>query len=97
MNKDTTNVDFSKEKNPKYKQLLQAEYRVIKSRQDLIRKNARIIYERKTDPKDNSALSKRCNDFLLCKIAVFLHFHSSKVRACHQVHREKYAVFVGSP
>lgn len=60
-----TNVDFSKEKNSKYKQLLQAEYRVIKSRQDLIRKNARIVYERKTDSKDHSALSKRCNDFLL--------------------------------
>ena len=58
-------VDFSKEKNLKYKQLLQAEYRVIKSRQDLIRKNARIVYERKTDSKDHSSLSKRCNDFLL--------------------------------
>lgn len=60
-----TNVDFSKEKNLKYRQLLQAEYRVIKSRQDLIRKNARIVYERKTDPGDHSALTKRCNDFLL--------------------------------
>ncbi len=58
-------IDFSKEKNPKYRQLLQAEYRVIKSRQDLIRKNARIVYERKSDPKDLSSLSKRCNDFLL--------------------------------
>lgn len=59
------NVDFSKEGNPKYRQLLQAEYRVIKSRQDLIRKNARIVYERKTDPNDHSSLTKRCNDFLL--------------------------------
>ena len=58
-------IDFSKEKNPKYRQLLQAEYRIIKSRQDLIRKNARIIYERKNDPRDHSSLSKRCNDFLL--------------------------------
>ena len=67
-------VDFSKEKNPKYKQLLQAEYRVIKSRQNLIRKNARIVYERKTDPNDHSSLSKRCNDFrLLEKKALSYH------------------------
>lgn len=60
-----SNVDFSKERNLKYKQLLQAEYRVIKNRQDLIQKNARIVYERKTDPNDHSSLVKRCNDFQL--------------------------------
>lgn len=58
-------VDFSLEKDLRYKQLLQAEYRIIKSRQDLIRKNAEIVYHRKTDPNDHSSLTKRCNDFLL--------------------------------
>lgn len=58
-------VDFSKEKNTRYRKLLQAEYRAIKSRQDLIRKNAKIIYQRQTDPNDNSKLSARCNDFHL--------------------------------
>ena len=37
-------VDFSKEKNLKYKQLLQAEYRVIKSRQDLIQSAAMTFF-----------------------------------------------------
>jgi protein AbiQ len=60
-----TPLDFAKIKDKRYQQLLQSEYRIIKSRQVLIRKNAKIVYSRKTDPNDHSSLSKRCNDFLL--------------------------------
>lgn len=59
-----TYVDISKESNPKYKSLLLAEYRFIKSIQEKIRKNSYILYNLKT--KGNiSALTKRCNDFSL--------------------------------
>lgn len=57
-------VDISKERNPKYKALLQAEYRFIKSIQEKIRKNAATLYRLKTKG-EQSALTKRCNDFLL--------------------------------
>ena len=57
-------VDISKEYNPKYKSLLLAEYRYIKSIQEKIRKNAATLYKLKTKG-ENSALTKRCNDFLL--------------------------------
>lgn len=56
-------VDISKEKNPKYKSLLLAEYRYIKSIQDKIRKNAASLYQLKVKGK-TSPLTKRCNDFL---------------------------------
>lgn len=63
-------VDIAKERNPKYKSLLLAEYRYIKSIQEKIRKNARNIYKIKTSGKVSS-LTKRCNDFIkleeLCK------------------------------
>lgn len=59
-----TYVDISKESNPKYKSLLLAEYRFIKSIQEKIGKNSYILYNLKT--KGNiSALTKRCNDFSL--------------------------------
>jgi protein AbiQ len=65
-----TYVDISKEHNPKYKSLLLAEYRYIKSIQEKIRKNAGNLYKLKTSG-ETSALTKRCNDFLklekLCK------------------------------
>ncbi len=57
-------VDISKEHNPKYKTLLLKEYRYIKSVQDKIRKNAVTVYKLKVSGQA-SALSKRCNDFLL--------------------------------
>lgn len=57
-------VDISKECNLKYKSLLQAEYRFIKSIQEKIRKNAATLYRLKTKG-EKSALTKRCNDFLL--------------------------------
>ena len=62
--KEDNIVNIGIEKNPKYKELLLAEYRYIKSIQEKIRKNAKTIYNIKI--KDSSSgLSKRCNDFLL--------------------------------
>lgn len=57
-------VDFSKERNTKYRDLLLAEYRYIKSIQNKIRKNANTLYRLKVSG-EKSALTKRCNDFLL--------------------------------
>ena len=56
-------VDFSREKNPKYKSLLLAEYRYIKSIQDRIRKNAQTLYNHKLKHGNDTPLAKRCNDF----------------------------------
>ena len=65
-----TYVDISAEQNQKYKALLQAEYRYIKSIQDKIRKNAKTLYNLKTQGA-STPLTKRCNDFKgleeLCK------------------------------
>jgi protein AbiQ len=58
-----TYVDISKERNQKYKSLLLAEYRYIKSIQGKIRKNAGNLYKLKISG-ETSALTKRCNDFL---------------------------------
>lgn len=58
-------VDIQKEKNLKYKYLLMAEYRFIKSIQDKIRKNALNVYRHKLQNDNNTALAKRCNDFKL--------------------------------
>ncbi len=62
-------VDISKERNPKYKSLLLAEYRAIKAMQEKIRKNAQIVYRHKIENRDSTALAKRCNDFLLLEDA----------------------------
>ena len=62
--KDYNYLDFSKERDPKYKSLLLAEYRYIKSIQEKIRKNALLVYKLKISKETNS-LTKRCNDFLL--------------------------------
>ena len=64
-----TYVDISKERNPKYKSLLLAEYRFIKSIQDKIRKNAVTLYNHKLKNGNSTALAKRCNDFLLLETA----------------------------
>ena len=58
-------VDISKEKNPHYRSLLLAEYRIIKKLQDRIRKNAATIYKHKLQHGNETALAKRCNDFKL--------------------------------
>ena len=57
-------VDISKERNPKYRSLLLAEYRYIKSIQKRIRKNAANLYHLKVNGTA-SPLTKRCNDFAM--------------------------------
>lgn len=64
-----TYVDINAQRNPKYKALLLAEYRVIKSIQDKIRKNAKTLYHLKIKGGEATALAKRCNDFLLLEKA----------------------------
>ena len=56
-------VDISKEKDPKYRSLLLAEYRVIKSLQDTIRRNAEIVYKHILENGETTKLGRRCNDF----------------------------------
>lgn len=56
-------VDISKERDPKYKSLLLAEYRQIKSLQERIRKNAEVVYKHRIENGDTTKLGKRCNDF----------------------------------
>ncbi len=64
-------VKISDEPDDKYRSLLQAEYRYIKSIQEKIRKNAAVIYKHKLANGNSTGLSRRCNDFLtlekLCK------------------------------
>ena len=57
-------VDINKQHDQQYKALLLAEYRVIKSKQEKIFKNAAILYKIKLKDGDSSPLSKRCNDFV---------------------------------
>lgn len=57
-------VDMSKECNLKYKSLLLTECRCIKSIQNKIPKDATILYNLKIKGQ-KSALTNRCNDFLL--------------------------------
>ncbi|MCM1167273.1 MAG: type III toxin-antitoxin system ToxN/AbiQ family toxin [Lachnospiraceae bacterium] len=58
-------VDFSSVKDPRYKSLLLAEYRYIKSIKDAICQNAADLYQYKLEHKDDTTLAKRCNDFAL--------------------------------
>ncbi|MCM1047302.1 MAG: type III toxin-antitoxin system ToxN/AbiQ family toxin [Clostridiales bacterium] len=58
-------VDFNRERDWKYKKLLMAEYRIILRIQDKIRKNAAELYKQKILYENKTALTKRCNDFLL--------------------------------
>ena len=68
---DRSYVKIGEEKNDKYRSLLQAEYRYIKSIQEKIRKNALEVYKHKIKNGDSTGLAKRCNDFIelerLCK------------------------------
>lgn len=61
-------VDINSQRNPKYKALLLAEYRAIKSMQDKIRKNANTLYRLKLKG-ESTPLVKRCNDFVLLEKA----------------------------
>lgn len=58
-------VDIQQETDLRYKSLLQAEYRYIKSIQEKICKNAKNVYNHKISNGNSTGLSKRCNDFLL--------------------------------
>ena len=56
-------VDFSAERDPKYRALMQAEYRIIKRMSDRIEKNARNLYKHKLAHGNATGLSARCNDY----------------------------------
>lgn len=56
-------VDIGNHPDLRYRSLLLAEYRYIKSIQKKIRKNAQSLYKIKLKDGNTSALSKRCNDF----------------------------------
>ena len=58
-------VDINKEKDVRYRNLLLAEYRYIKSIQEKIRKNAVFIHKHKAEKGNSTGLAKRCNDFIL--------------------------------
>lgn len=58
-------VDFTKERNPQYKKLLETEYRIIKARESKILKNASTLYNYKMKNGNSTPLAKRCNDFIL--------------------------------
>ena len=62
-------VDSNSQRDVRYKALLLAEYRYIKSIQDKIRKNAENVYKIKLRDGDSSSLAKRCNDFLVLEKA----------------------------
>lgn len=62
-------VDISVVKNEKYKELLRAEYRYIKSIQERIRKNALTLYKLWLKDGNKTSLGKRCNDFTLLEDA----------------------------
>ena len=70
-NKECHYVDFAQIKDKAYKDLLLAEYRIIKKMQDKIRKRAAQLYHHKKINGNNTPLSKRCHDFVklekLCK------------------------------
>ena len=53
-------VDFASVRDTKYRSLLLAEYRFVKSIQDKIRKNAAALYKHKLVNGDSTPLAKRC-------------------------------------
>ncbi|MBQ8186213.1 MAG: type III toxin-antitoxin system ToxN/AbiQ family toxin [Clostridia bacterium] len=62
-------VDIGSQRDPYYRDLLLAEYRIIKSIQEKIRKTAQNVYKIKLRDGDSTSLAKRCNDFLLLEKA----------------------------
>lgn len=60
-----TQIFISNIKEESYKNLLRAEYRIIKQKSNKIINNAKIIYNHKLINDGKSKLSKRCNDFKL--------------------------------
>lgn len=63
-------INFDSVEDFQYKKLLFEEYRIIRSKQDIILKNAITVYNHKLK-NNNTALAKRCVDFkkleILCK------------------------------
>ena len=62
-------VDFSAVQDKRYRDLLQAEYRIIKQLEGRIRKNASTLYNHKANNGVSTPLSARCNDFPLLERA----------------------------
>lgn len=58
-------VDIPGTKNPRYRNLLMNEYRVIRSRQAEIKRDAIIVYNHKIKYGDSTKLARRCLDFKL--------------------------------
>lgn len=58
-------IDINKEKDLKYRYLLQAESREVNRQRDRIRKNAEIVYRHKKRKGNSTPLAKRTNDFEL--------------------------------
>ena len=56
-------IDIGSQSDSKYRALLLAEYRYIKSIQEKIRKNAQALYKIKIKDGNSTSLAKRCNDF----------------------------------
>lgn len=50
-------------KDPKYQNLLRAEYKIISNKQDDIKKQAQTVYELKLKDGNKTSLARRCNDF----------------------------------
>lgn len=57
--------DIKSVKNPKYKALLQREYRCITMQEATILESAKKLYDYKIEHGNKTPLAKRCNDFLL--------------------------------
>lgn len=60
-----TYVDIPKVKDLQYRKLLITEYRIIRKLQDKIKNNAAEVYKHKINKGNETALAKRCNDFVL--------------------------------
>ena len=59
------NVKIETESDVNYRNILLAEYRIIKQKSEMIVKNAQKVYEHKVKNDGKSKLSQRCNDFKL--------------------------------
>ncbi len=59
------NVSIENIQNEHYRNLIRAEYRIIKQKTELITENAKSVYEHKMINDGKSKLSQRCNDFKL--------------------------------
>ena len=58
-------LDINKVSDINYKNLLRKEYRIIKTLETKIIKNAQIVYSHKIHNGNKTSLCKRCNDFML--------------------------------